>query len=85
MRAIVAEVGLDPTVVTAYAFRHSSIVRQLLASVPVRLVASLHDTSVTEIERHYSKYIAEHSDALSRRALLQLDAPPGGNVVTLAR
>ena len=50
MRAIVAEVGLDPTVVTAYAFRHSSICRQLLANVPVRVVASVHDTSVTQIE-----------------------------------
>jgi hypothetical protein len=85
MRAIVAEVGLDPTVVTGYALRHSSIVRQLLANVPVRVVASTHDTSVTEIERHYSKYITEHSDQLSRRALLQLDAPSGDNVVALAR
>ena len=85
MRAIVADVGLDPTVVTAYAFRHSSIVRQLLANVPVRVVASAHDTSVTEVERHYSKFISEHSDVLSRRALLQLDAAPGGNVVAMAR
>lgn len=85
IRAIVAEVGLDPTVVTAYAFRHSSIVRQLLANVPVRVVASVHDTSVTEIERHYSKFITEHSDQLSRRALLQLDAKTGDNVVALAR
>jgi integrase len=85
MRSIVGEVGLDPTVVTAYALRHSSICRQLLANVPVRVVASAHDTSVTQIEAHYSKYISEHSDQLSRRALLQLDAPPGGNVVALAR
>jgi integrase len=85
IRAIVAEVGLDPAIVTAYAFRHSSIVRQLLANVPVRVVASVHDTSVTEIERHYSKFITEHSDQLSRRALLQLDAPTGDNVVALAR
>lgn len=45
MRAIVAEAGLDPGVVTAYAFRHSSICRQLLANVPVRVVASVHDTA----------------------------------------
>ena len=76
MRIIVAEVGLDPHVVTAYAFRHSSICRQLLANVPVRVVASVHDTSVAQIEAHYSKYITEHSDQLSRRALLQLDTPP---------
>jgi integrase len=85
MLAVVAEVGLDPDVVTAYAFRHSSICRQLLANVPVRVVASLHDTSVAQIEAHYSKYISEHSDQLSRRALLQLDAPIGDNVVALAR
>ena len=86
VKAIVAEVGLDPTIVTGYALRHSSIVRQLLANVPVRVVASVHDTSVTEIERHYSKFITEHSDQLSRRSLLQLDAPvPADNVVALVR
>ena len=58
-RAIVAAAGLDPAEVTAYALRHCSIVRMLLAGIPARLVASLHDTSVTEIERHYSKYISE--------------------------
>jgi integrase len=85
MRAIVAEVGLDSTV-TGYAFRHSSIVRQLLANVPVRVVASVHDTSVTQIEAHYSKYISDHSDQLSRKALLQLDAPPAAaNVIEIAK
>jgi hypothetical protein len=85
MRAIVAEVGLDPDVVTTYGFRHSSICRQLLANVPVRVVASVHDTSVAQIESNYSKFITEHSDQLSRRALLQLDAPTGDNVVALPR
>jgi integrase len=86
-RAIVAEVGLDPAEVTAYALRHSSIVRMLLAGIPVRLVASLHDTSVTEIERHYSRYISEgtHSDSLTRRALLAEEPPIAANVVALAR
>ena len=32
--------------VTAYALRHSSIIRALLAGVPVRVVAAGHDTSV---------------------------------------
>ena len=50
----VAAAGLDPAEVTAYALRHCSIVRMLLAGIPARLVASLHDTSVAEIERHYS-------------------------------
>jgi integrase len=67
--------GLDPTVVTIYALRHSSIVRQLLAGVPVRVVASNHDTSVAMIEKTYSRYITDHTDALTRRALLDLDRP----------
>ena len=63
----------------------ASIVRQLLAGVPIRLVAALHDTSVTEIERHYSKHIAEHSDVISRRALLADEPPIGANVIQMAR
>ena len=42
------------------------IVRMLLRNVPIRLVASLHNTSVTMIEKHYSKYITEHSSTTSR-------------------
>jgi integrase len=61
--------------VTAYALRHSSIVRQLLKGVPIRVVADVHDTSVVMIERTYSKYIGEHSDAVVRRALLDIEPP----------
>jgi integrase len=85
VRATVEAAGLDTGEVTLYALRHSAIVRQLLANVPIRVIASTCDTSVTEIERHYSKYITEHSDALSRRALL-CDLPPAGNnIVVMAR
>jgi integrase len=66
----VMQVGLDPAEVTMYALRHSSIVRQLLAGVPVRVVAAGHDTSVAIIERTYSRYIGDHADALVRGALL---------------
>ena len=52
--------------------RHSSIVRQLLVGVPTRVVAAHHDTSIVMLERTYSKFIGEHSDALTRRALLDL-------------
>jgi integrase len=76
--------GLDPAEVTIYALRHSSIVRQLLANVPVRVVAVNHDTSVTMIERTYSRHIGDHSDALARKALLDIAATPGGNVVQVA-
>jgi hypothetical protein len=83
---IVTAIGLEPAVVTVYALRHSSIVRMLLQNVPIRLVASLHNTSVAMIEKTYSKYITEHSDEISRKALLQHDdpSPVGDNVVLLA-
>src|SRR5262249_13585238 len=58
-----------PAKVTMYALRHTSIVRQLLANVPVRVVAALHDTSVVMIEHNYSKYIADHADELARATL----------------
>ena len=51
---------------TAYALRHSSIIRALLAGVPVRVVAASHDTSVMMLERTYSAYVLDHSDAVGR-------------------
>jgi len=75
--------GLDPGEVTIYALRHSSIVRQLLANVPVRIVAAGHDTSVVMIEATYSRHIGDHADALARRALLDLGEPITGNVVSI--
>ena len=79
---MVARLGLDPSI-TLYALRHTNITRLLLANVPVRVVAALHDTSAQMIERTYSRYIADHSDALVRRALLQLEPLPAANVVPL--
>jgi integrase len=61
----------NPARVTLYSLRHTSIVRQLLKNVPVRVVAALHDTSVVMIERNYSKYIADHADELARATLPQ--------------
>jgi hypothetical protein len=84
-RAVVEAAGLDPDEVTLYALRHSSIVRQLLANVPIRIVATLHDTSVKMIERTYSRYIAGHSDAIARRALLEIQQPSAPNVVPPAK
>jgi integrase len=82
---VVTAIGLDPAEVTMYCLRHSSIVRMLLRNVPIRLVASLHNTSVAMIEKHYSKYITEHSDDVSRRALLHHEPPAADNVLALAR
>jgi integrase len=85
VREIVEGLGEDPDRVTMYALRHSSIVRQLLKNVPIRLVASLHDTSVSQIERNYSRFITEHSDEHARAALLEDSAPkpPAGKVVPI--
>jgi integrase len=82
---IIATLDLDATI-TPYAFRHSSITRQLLRGVPTAVVAKSHNTSVKEIERVYGKYITSHADALVRAALLDDDPPaPADNVVALKR
>lgn len=79
---VVKAIGEDPAVFTAYSLRHTHITAQLLANLPVRLVASLHDTSVRMIELHYSHAIASHADDLVRDAMLQIDQPQA-NVVPL--
>jgi integrase len=78
--------ALDPSEVTIYALRHSSIVRQILANVPIRVVAVNHDTSVAMIERNYSRYVGDHSDAIARAGLLDVaPAPQADNVVPIKR
>jgi len=84
VREVVESIELDPDMVTMYALRHSSIVRQLLRGVPIRVIAATHDTSTIEIERTYSKHITDHSDDISRAALLHY-APVADNVVALGR
>jgi integrase len=84
-QCVVEKAGLDPDIVTSYALRHSSITRQLLRGIPVRLIAHAHDTSVPMIEKSYSATIGDHSDALHRAALLDLGTPVGDKVVPLAR
>jgi integrase len=81
---VVKSIGRNSEEVTLYALRHSSIVRALKRNVPVRIVAATHDTSIVQIERTYSKHITDHSDDISRAALLQHEPPPAGdNVVAL--
>ncbi len=84
-RPIAEALGLDRSV-TLYSLRHSSIVRMLLAGVPVRVTASHHDTSAQMIEANYSRFIiGDPSDALVRRTLLDMGTPAAGpNVVPLA-
>jgi hypothetical protein len=84
-RRVVEKAELDPNIVTSYALRHSSITRQLLRGVPIRVVAHAHDTSVPMIEKSYSATISDHSDALHRAALLDLGGRDDDKVVTLTR
>jgi integrase len=66
-----------------YDLRHTSIVRQLLASVPIRLVAQAHDTSVAMIERHYARFISADAEDVLRgtlRPLVGQDAATGAVV-----
>jgi integrase len=69
-RKVAARAGLDPDEVTMYALRHTSIVRQLRANVPIRVVAVHHDTSVQMIEKTYSRHIGDYVDDLTRPTLL---------------
>lgn len=65
---------LGLTDVVPYALRHSSIVRGIRANLPLRLVAAIHDTSVTMIERHYARYITDGLEDLAARAIVPLVA-----------
>jgi hypothetical protein len=42
-----------------------------------------HDTSVAKIETNYSRYIGDHTDALTRAALLDTAEPITGNMVPI--
>ena len=75
--------GQDPAQVTIYALRHSSIVRQILAGVPICVIAVNHDTSIAMLERTYSRHIGDHSDAIARAGLLDIAESGVGNVVSL--
>jgi integrase len=71
----VATIGEDPNVVSSYALRHSHITAQLLARLPVQLVARLHDTSAAMLEKHYAAEIASHADDLVRASFMDVDRP----------
>jgi hypothetical protein len=79
--AIAVRAGIDAT---SYSLRHSSIVRQLThpdRPVPVAVVARAHDTSESVIRQHYGAYILDHTDALTRAVLIDLE--PRSNVVSI--
>jgi len=80
---VVARAGLKSSV-TFYSLRHSSIVRQILASTPLRVIADAHDTSTRQIEISYSAHIGGHADSVLRKGLLDATQPATNNVVTLS-
>jgi integrase len=84
VKAIVAKLKLDPDA-TLYALRHTRATRMLLDNVNVRVVASLLDTSVAQIERSYSAHIPMHADEIARRSLRRRSPAESaaGNVVKL--
>jgi integrase len=70
--------------VIAYSLRHSSIVRGIRNNLPIRLVASAHDTSVQMIERHYSRFIVDGLEHLLANAVVPLlPQDNGGEVVSI--
>jgi integrase len=71
-RVVLERLDLDLSL-TPYVLRHSSIIRQIRANVPLRLIAFSHDTSVIEIERTYGRYLSNASGDLTRKALLADD------------
>ncbi|MFO0405468.1 MAG: tyrosine-type recombinase/integrase [Labrys sp. (in: a-proteobacteria)] len=70
-----------PTRIVVYALRHSSIVRGIQANLPVRHVASLHDTSAAMIERHYAAFIVSALDELAAATAIPIATVPTGDKV----
>ena len=78
--AIRKRVGMPDAI--PYALRHSAIVRGIKAGLPIRLVAALHDTSVSMIERHYSRWIVDGLDEMAKQAVVPL-VPKADTVVRM--
>jgi hypothetical protein len=53
--------------------RHTDITAQLLAGLPVQLVAQLHDTSASQIEKHHAATIASHTDEPVGASMIEMD------------
>jgi len=73
-----------PAGTTIYALRHSSIARALLRGLPIKVVGDWHDTSTSQIEAHYGRFIKHHYDDLVRGALLDT-TPATAAIVPLRR
>jgi integrase len=67
-----------PTAVTLYTLRHSWAVELIQAGVSLREVAALFDTSVTMLERTYSREIGQDPRTLARLRSVQQGQVDGG-------
>jgi hypothetical protein len=87
VRAVVEKIGLDPDEYGLYAFRHTRITKMLLARVPTDVVAKAHDTSESEIRKHYSHCILDFTDEITRKTLPSLGPvqPAASTVIPLAK
>ena len=88
VRSVVEQIGLDPDVFGRYAFRHTSITRQLLAGTHTAIVAKCHDTSEAMIRKHYAASILDFTDEITRKTLPALGPalqPAASNVVKLTK
>ncbi|WP_409191046.1 hypothetical protein [Bradyrhizobium sp. RDM4] len=82
-RVVLQRLGLDVTL-TPYVLRHSSIIRQIRKGTALRLISFAHDTSTSEIERTYGRYLNVAADD-TRSGLLDDAAPAVDNVIRMAR
>lgn len=67
-------------------FRDRSARRPQVGYMPwsgIRIIAANHDTSVAMIERNYSEFITDHTDALARAAMLEIPEPTEFNVMVM--
>jgi integrase len=87
VREIVRKIGLDPDVYGLYAFRHTSITRMLLNGTHTAIVAKAHDTSESQIRKHYAASILDYTDEITRKSLPSLlqPEPSPANVVPLPK
>lgn len=70
-KLVIARAGLAENTIP-YALRHSSIVRLLGKGLPVQMVARLHNSSSTMLERFYTTYITSALEDLARAAIVPL-------------
>jgi len=85
-RRVAEQAGCNPDEVTLNSLRHTSITRQLMANVPIAVIAKAHNTSVQQIQATYGKFVQQHADDVYRAHMLDLSpVEPAANVVPLQK